>query len=63
MIQEFRNHSYSQRLNDLKFISLSQIKQRGELIKLFKFLNGFTTSSERGLFDSYNNDRTRNIGA
>ena len=36
---------------------------RGQLIEVFKYLNRFTTASERGLFNYDLNDRTRNNGA
>ena len=63
MIPEIRNHSYHQRIQDLDLISLVQRRLRGQLIELFKHLNGFTTASARGLFDYDLNDRTRNNGA
>ena len=43
MIPEFRNHSYQQRLKDLKLISLVQRRLRGQLIEMFKYLNADST--------------------
>ena len=63
MIPEIRNHSYHQRIKDLDLISLVQIRLRGQLIEVFKYLNEFTTASARGLSDYDLNDRTRNDGA
>ena len=64
MIPEIRNHSYYQRIQDLDLISLVQRRLRGQqlLIEVFKYLNGFTSASARGLFDYDLNDRTRNNG-
>ena len=50
MIPEIRNHSYYQLIQDLDLISLVQRRLRGQLIEVFKYLNRFTTASERGLF-------------
>ena len=61
MIPEIRNHSYHQRIQDLDLISLVQRRLRGQL-KVFKYLNLFTTTSARGLYDYNQNDRTRNNG-
>ena len=63
MIPEIRNHSYHLRIHDLHLISLVQIRLRGQLIEVFKYLNRFTTASARGLFDYDLNDRKRNNGA
>ena len=63
MIPEIRNHCYHQRIQDLDLINLVQRRLRGQLIEVFKYLNRFTTASERGLFDYDLNDRTRNNGA
>ena len=63
MIPEIRNHSYHQRIQDLDLISLVQRRLRGQLIEVFKYLNRFTTTSAKGLFDYDLNDRTRNNGA
>ena len=60
MIPEIRNHSYNQRIQDLDLISLVQRRLRGQLIKVFKKLNRFTTASARGLSDYDLNERTRN---
>ena len=60
MIPEIRNHSYQQRLKDLKLISLVQTRLRGQLIEVFKYLNRFNNVSRIGLFDYDFNDRTRN---
>ena len=46
MILEIRNHSYHQRIQDLDLISLVQRRLRGQLIKVIKYLNRFTTASE-----------------
>ena len=62
MIPEIRNHSYQQRLKDLKLISLVRRRPRGQLIEVFKYLNRFTNVSPIGLFDYDFNDRTRNNG-
>ena len=62
MIPEIQNHSYQQRLNDLKLISLVQRRLRGQLIEVFKYLNRFNNVSPIGLFDYDFNDRTRNNG-
>ena len=62
MIQEIRNHSYHQRIQDLDLISLAQRRLRGHLIEVFKYRNEFTTASERVLFDYDLNDRTSNNG-
>ena len=62
MIPEIRSLSYNQRIKDLDLISLVQIRLRGQLIEVFKYLNGFTTASARGLFNYDLNDRTRNNG-
>ena len=59
MIPEIRNHSYLQRIEDLDLIRLVQRRQRGQLIDVFKYLNGLTTASARGLFNYDLNDRTR----
>ena len=60
MIPEIGNHSYLQRIQDIKLIGLVRRRLRGQLIEVFKFLNEFTTASARGLFDYNHNDRTRN---
>ena len=60
MIPEIRNHSYQQRLKDLKLISLVQRRLRGQLIEVFKYLNRFNNVSPIGLFDYDFKDRTRN---
>ena len=39
MIPEIRNHSDQQRLKDLELISLVQMRLRGQLIEVFKYLN------------------------
>ena len=39
MIPEIRNHSNKQRLKDLELISLIQGRIRGQLLKVFKYLN------------------------
>ena len=62
MISEIRNHSYQQRLKDLKLISLIQRRLRGQLIEVFKYLNRFNNVSPIGLFEYDFNDRTRNNG-
>ena len=62
MIPEIRNHSYQQRLKDLKLIRLVQRRLRGQLIEVFKYLNRFNNVSPIGLFDYDFNDRTRNNG-
>ena len=51
-------------IQELDLISLVQRRLRGQqlLIEVFKYLNGFTTASARGLFDYDLNDRTRNNG-
>ena len=51
MIPEIRNHSYQQRLKDLKLI-----------IEVFKYLNRFNNVSAIGLFDYDFNDRIRDNG-
>ena len=61
MIPEIRNHCYHQRIQDLDLISLVQIRLRGQLIEVFKYLNRFTTASARGLFDYDLNDRKRTL--
>ena len=58
IIPEIRNHSYRQRLKDLKLISLIQRRLRGQLIAVFKYLNRFNNVSPIGLFDYDFNDRT-----
>ena len=63
MIPEIGNHSYHQRIQDLDLISLVRRRLREQQIEVFKYLNRFTTASERGLFDYDLNDRTRNNGA
>ena len=63
MIPEVRNHSYHQRIQDLDLVSLVQRRMRGQLIEVFKYLNRFTASTARGLFDYAVNNRTRNNGA
>ena len=64
MIKEIRCHSYSQRLKDPKLSSIEQLRLREQLIKVFKYLNGFTTANERtGISDNTQNGRTRNHGA
>ena len=63
MIPEIRNHSYHQQIQDLDLISLVQMRLRGQLTEVFKYLNEFTTASARGLFDYDLNDSTRNNGA
>ena len=62
MIPEIRNHIYHQRIQDLDIISLVSRRLRGQLIEVFKYLNGFTTASARGLFEYDLTDRTRNNG-
>ena len=62
MIPEIRNHSYSQWLKDLNLISLEQIRLRGQLNEVFKYLGRFSNARARGLFDRDFNDRTRNNG-
>ena len=39
MIPEIRNHSYQQRLKDLKLMNLVQRRLWGQLIEVFKYLN------------------------
>ena len=56
-----RSHPHSPLLAEL--ISLEQMRLRGQLIEVFKYLNEFTTASARRLFDCDLNDRTRNNGA
>ena len=60
MIPEIRNHSYSQRLKDLKLIRLEQ--RRLQLIEVFKYLKRFNNLAARGFFERDFNDRTRNNG-
>ena len=62
MIPEIRNHSYQQRLKDLKLISLVQRRLRGQLIEVFKYLNRCNNVSPIGLFHYDFSDRTRNNG-
>ena len=62
MIPENRNHSYQQRLKDLKLISLVQRRLRGQLLEVIKYLNRFNNVSPMCLFDYDFNDRTRNNG-
>ena len=62
MIQEIRNHSYQQRLKDLKLISLVQRRLRGQLIEAFKYLNRFNNVCPICLLEYDFNDRTRNNG-
>ena len=62
MIPEIRNHSYQQRLKDLRLISLVQRRLRGQLIEVFKYLNRFNNVIKIGHFDYDFNDRTRNNG-
>ena len=62
IIPEIRNHSYQQRLKDLKLISLIQRRLRGQLIEVFKYLNRFNNVSPIGFFDYDFSDRTRNNG-
>ena len=61
VIPKIRNHSYQQRLKDLKLISLVQRRLRLQLIEVFKYLNRYNIVSPIGLFDYDFNDRTRNI--
>ena len=63
MIPEIRNHSYHQRIQDLDLISLGTSRLLRQLIKVFKYLNEFTTATARGLFDYDPSDRTINNGA
>ena len=56
------NHSYSQWLKNLNFISLEQRRLRGQLIEVFKCQWRFNNATARGLFDRDLNDRTRNNG-
>ena len=58
IIPESPNHSYQQRLKDLKLISLIQRRLRGSLIEVFKYLNRFNNVSPIGLFDYDFNDLT-----
>ena len=62
MITEIRNHSYQQRLKDLKLISLIQRRLRGQLIEVFKYLNRFNNVRPIGRFDYDFNGMTRNDG-
>ena len=62
IIREIRNHSYQQRAKNLELISLVQRRLRGQLIKVFKYLNRFNNVSPIGLFDYDFNDRTPNNG-
>ena len=50
MIPEIRNQSYHQRTPDLDLVSLVERRLRGQLIEVFKYLNGFTTAGGWGLF-------------
>ena len=50
IIPEIRNHTHNQRIKDVDTISLEQRRLRGNLIKVFKYLYGFTTSNARGFF-------------
>ena len=51
MIPKIVKHCYHQRIQHLDYISLVQRRLRGQLIEVFKYMNGFTTASARGLFD------------
>ena len=50
MIPEIRNLSYNQRIKDRDLISLVQRRLRGQLIEVFKYLNGFTTAKCKRAF-------------
>ena len=60
MIPEIRNLSHQQRIQDLDLISFVQMRLRGQLIEVLKYLNEFSTASARWLFDYEVNDRTIN---
>ena len=62
MIPEIRNHSYQQRLKDLKLISLVQRRLREPLIEVFKYLSRFNNVSPIGLFVYNFKDTTKNNG-
>ncbi|KAF2344262.1 hypothetical protein FHG87_024982 [Trinorchestia longiramus] len=62
MIPELRNLSSERRLQRFELISLEQRRQRGQLIKTFKYLNGLNNVTLEGLFERDGNVRTRNNG-
>ena len=62
-IPEIRNHTYHRRIQYFDLISFVQMRLRGQLIEVFKYLNEFAIASARGFFDYDLYDRTRNNGA
>ena len=46
MIPKIRKHSYSQRLNELKRISLLQMRLQGKLMELHIYLNPLSDSTQ-----------------
>ena len=59
-IPEIRNHSYSQRLKDLKLIILKQIRLRGQLKEIIKYPNRINNVTARGLSERDFHDQTGN---
>ncbi|KAF2366945.1 hypothetical protein FHG87_002299 [Trinorchestia longiramus] len=62
IIPELHNISYERSFQQLELISLVQRRLRGQLIKAYKFLDGFNDVTLEVLFDRDENVRTRNNG-
>ena len=62
MIEGIHNVSYERRLKLLKLHSLERRRVRGDLIEIFKWVNGFNKRDVRKVLTISSQDRTRNNG-
>ena len=62
MMPGLRNEPYEERLKKLKLFSLEKRRLRGDLIEVFKILNGFENINVENLFDIEREGITRANG-
>ena len=62
LIPELRNKSYEDRLRELKLPSLENRRLRGQLIEVFKIVNGFDNIKLEDLFERATDNNTRTKG-